>query len=72
MLQRYKIARCLLLDRLNERGITQTQLANNLLVSKQQVNDWVHMRKIMSAETLKTIIVFLQLEGIDDLYEFKT
>ena len=51
--------------------MTQTKLAENLTVSRQQVNDWVHMRKIMSAETIKNIIMMLNLKDIDDLYEFQ-
>lgn len=66
----YQIGRCLLSERLRQVGMTQTQLAERLKVSRQQVNKWATDRQGMSLETAKTICVILDLERIDDLFEW--
>jgi transcriptional regulator with XRE-family HTH domain len=66
----YQIGRCLLSDRLRHAGMTQSQLAERLKVSRQQVNKWATDRQGMSLETAKNISVILDLERLDDLFEW--
>jgi DNA-binding XRE family transcriptional regulator len=66
----YQIGRCLLSDRLRHVGMTQSQLAERLNVSRQQVNKWATDRQGMTLETAKNICIILDLERIDDLFEW--
>ncbi|WP_420489608.1 helix-turn-helix transcriptional regulator [Neobacillus vireti] len=66
----YQIGRCLLSDRLREVGMSQSQLAERLNVSRQQVNKWATDRQGMSLETAKNICKVLDLDRIDDLFEW--
>jgi transcriptional regulator with XRE-family HTH domain len=66
----YRIGKCLLSERLRQVGMLQTELAERLGVSKQQVNKWATNRQGMSMETAKRIATLLHLECSDDLYEW--
>jgi len=49
--------------------MTQSELANELGVSKQQINKYVKNKRIMSLETAGNIAFILNCH-IDDLYEW--
>jgi DNA-binding XRE family transcriptional regulator len=66
----YQIGRCLLSDRLRHVGMTQSQLADRLNVTRQQVNKWATDRQGMTIETAKNICMILELDRIDDLFEW--
>jgi plasmid maintenance system antidote protein VapI len=66
----YRIGKCLLSERLRQVGLTQTELAERLRVSRQQVNKWATNRQGMSMETAKRIAVILKLDSGEDLYEW--
>lgn len=66
----YQIRKCLLSERLRQVGMTQSQLAERLKVSRQQVNKWATDRQGMTIETAKNICIILDLHRIDDLFEW--
>lgn len=66
----YRIGKCLLSERLRQVGMSQSELAERLSVSRQQVNKWATNRQGMSMETAKKIAFILNLECSDDLYEW--
>lgn len=66
----YQIGRCLLSERLRQVGMTQSQLAERLKVTRQQVNKWCTDRQGMTLETAKNICIILELDRIDDLFEW--
>lgn len=43
----YQVERCLLLDLLRKRGMTQTDLADLLGIPKQRINEYVNDRHVM-------------------------
>lgn len=66
----YQIGRCLLSERLRQVGMSQSQLADRLKVTRQQVNKWATDRQGMSMETAKNISFVLELDRMDDLFEW--
>lgn len=66
----YQIGKCLLSEHLRQVGMTQTELAVRLNVTRQQVNKWATNRQRMSLETAKNTATILELERIDELYEW--
>lgn len=66
----YQIGKCLLSYRLRQAGMTQSQLAERLGVTRQQVNKWATDRQGMSMETAKRICTILEIDCIDDLFEW--
>ena len=66
----YQIGKCLLSEKLSHVGMTQSQLAERLNVTRQQVNKWATDRQGMTLETAKNICIVLDLERIDDLFEW--
>lgn len=66
----YQIGRCLLSERLRHVGMSQSQLADRLGITRQQVNKWATDKQGMSMETAKKIAFILDLECSDDLYEW--
>lgn len=66
----YKVGKCLLLDLLKRRGITQSDLAVHLGVSRQRINAIAHNREKMSLEIAYTIAKLLQCD-IEDLYKWE-
>jgi transcriptional regulator with XRE-family HTH domain len=66
----YRIGKCLLTEKLRAIGMTQTQLATRLLVSRQQVNKWATGKQKMSIETAKNVAPILGLNCGEDLYEW--
>lgn len=66
----YQIGKCLLSERLRHVGMTQSQLAERLGVTRQQVNKWATNKQGMSIETAKKIASILDLNSIEDLYEW--
>lgn len=63
------VGKCLLLDLLKDRKMTQQELANKTKISKQDISDYVNNRKTMSLRTAKIIARSLRCH-IDDLYEW--
>lgn len=66
----YKVGTCLLPDLLKRRGMTQTELASRLNVTRQRVNALANNREKMSLETAYTIAKILQCE-MEDLYTWE-
>jgi DNA-binding XRE family transcriptional regulator len=50
--------------------MSQTQLAERLGITRQQVNKWSRGRQGMSMETAKKIAAILELKSSDDLFEW--
>ncbi len=65
----YKVGRCLLRERLYESNMTQSELAEALNVTLQQINKYVNDRQRMSIEVAKNIAHICNCR-IDDLYEW--
>lgn len=65
----YQIGKNILSERLRQVGMTQSELAKRLGVSRQQVNKWATNRQGMSIESAKKIVSILHLDSIDDLYK---
>ncbi|MBU5214513.1 helix-turn-helix domain-containing protein [Heyndrickxia oleronia] len=66
----YRIGKCLLSERLRQVGMSQAQLAEKMKVTRQQVNKWATDTQGMSLETAKNVSNILNLDKIDDLYEW--
>ncbi|USK48896.1 helix-turn-helix domain-containing protein [Bacillus sp. CMF12] len=66
----YRIGKCLLSERLRQVGISQAQLAELLKVSRQQVNKWATNKQGMTLETAKNVAHILELNSIDELFEW--
>lgn len=65
----YEVGRCLLRYILKEKGMTQSDLANKLGVTEQQINKYVNNRQKMSLKVAKNISAILGCQ-IEDLYEW--
>lgn len=65
-----KIGRCRLRSILRARKLRQTHFAEMVGMSKQQINDYVNNRVIMSIETARRFAKILDCQ-IDDLYEWE-
>ena len=63
-----KVGNCLLSDLLQERSISQTELAIRLNITKQQINAYINNRNIMSFQTALNVANVLNCE-LTDLYE---
>lgn len=66
----YRVGRCLLLDLLKVRGLSQVDLAVKLGVSKQRINAIAHNRATMSYETALNVSKLLNCT-MEDLYEIE-
>lgn len=66
----YRVGKCLLLDLLKARGLSQTDLAIELGVSKQRINAIAHNRAIMPYETALNISKILNC-AMEELYEIE-
>ncbi|ASB66868.1 MULTISPECIES: helix-turn-helix domain-containing protein [Bacillati] len=66
---KYKPGRCLLRDRLHERGLTQTQLADRSGYDKSHVSKYALGKQEMTLSTAKTFAAIIGC-SIDDLYEW--
>lgn len=64
-----RIGRCRLRILLRERKLTQTRFAEMVGMSKQQINDYVNNRVIMSIETAMRFAIIFDCR-IEDLYEW--
>lgn len=67
----YKVGKCLLQGCLNSAGMSQTELANKLGVTKQQINKYTRNVQTMSYEVAYNISVILNCD-MADLYEWHT
>ncbi|RHW37288.1 XRE family transcriptional regulator [Neobacillus notoginsengisoli] len=65
----YKIGRCLLLDLLRKKDMSQLQLAEIMGIRVQQINKYVLNKQRMSLQVAKNIATILNCK-IDDLYEW--
>lgn len=65
----FKVGRCLLQERLDELDMTQTELAEKLNVTKQQINKYVKNKQMMSLKVAGNIAFLLNCH-IEDLYEW--
>ncbi|WP_182503012.1 helix-turn-helix transcriptional regulator [Peribacillus huizhouensis] len=63
------VARCLLRDLRESRGLTQQQLADRVGMSKSTISGYENLRNIMLVTTAKVIADELRCR-IDDLYEW--
>ncbi|WP_010305286.1 helix-turn-helix transcriptional regulator [Kurthia senegalensis] len=66
----YKVGKCLLLDLLKQRGISQSDLAVKTGVSRQRINAIAHNREKMPVELAFNISKLLQCH-IEDLYTWE-
>lgn len=66
----YRVGRCLLKTRLDHLGISQTELAEKLGVTRQQVNKYVRERSTMTYEVAYNISVILGC-SMEELYEWE-
>lgn len=65
----YKVGRCLLQDCLQKSGMTQSELAKRLNVTRQQINKYAYNKQRMSLQVAKNISAILNC-SIEDLYEW--
>lgn len=65
-----KVGKCLLLDLLQKRNLSQSDFAIKLNMTKQQVNAYITNRNVMSLQTAVNVAFVLRCE-ISDLYEFE-
>jgi DNA-binding Xre family transcriptional regulator len=67
----YEVGKCLLSDLLQEKRMTQQDLANRLGVSRQQIKHYTSEKKprIMTLHIAKNIATILDC-NIEDLYEW--
>lgn len=65
----YNAGRCLLSDRLLIRNMSQQELADQLLVTKQQIHSYTTGKRKMDLVTAKNISVILDCD-IESLYEW--
>lgn len=66
----FKVGQCLLLDRLNAIGMSQTELAERLGVKRQQVNKYARNKQTMSYEIAYNISVILGC-SMEELYDWE-
>lgn len=66
----YQIGKCLLSRRLRQVGMTQSELARRLKVERQQVSKWCRDEQRMSFESAKNVADILDLDSIEELYEW--
>lgn len=66
-----EVERCLLLDLLKSRKMTQTELANRIGGSKQQIGSYIRNSRMMSLTTAYNIAEVLGCE-IKDLYTWRS
>ena len=65
----YEVGRCLLQDLLDERKMTQQELADKLGMKKQQIQNYVRKNRVMYLPIAKNIASTLNC-CIEDLYEW--
>lgn len=65
----YKVGKCLLPLLLKESRITQSELADKLNVTKQQVNKYSTNKRVMSLSTAKNVATILNCR-VEELYEW--
>ncbi len=65
----YKVGRSNIKRLLAQKGLTQSELAERLGMSRQQLNRYVQNQRIPNAEITKNIAVELDCE-MDDLFEW--
>lgn len=64
-----KVGRCLLRYRLQERHMTQQELADSMDITSQQISKYVNNRQKMSIEVAVNIAAILKCR-VEDLYEW--
>lgn len=65
----FKVGRCLLRELLDDANMEQTELANKLNVTKQQINKYVTNKQLMSLEVSRNVASIMHCR-IEDLYEW--
>jgi transcriptional regulator with XRE-family HTH domain len=69
----YDVGKCLLSDLLQEKRMSQQELADHLGVTRQQINHYLnpdtHKRRIMTLHIAKNVSKVIGCE-MDDLYEW--
>lgn len=66
----YKARKCRLSFILEQKKITQQELADNIGISKTRISDYVHNRRTMNISTLKTVSTALKC-SMEELYEWQ-
>lgn len=64
------VGKCLLLNLLNKRYMTQVDLSEKTGISKQQINEYIANNRLMTIYNAKLIAEALDCH-IEDLYEWK-
>lgn len=65
------IGKCLLLEILNSKYMTQADLVEKTGIAKSQISEYISNKSTMSLNTAKVIALALNC-SIDDLYEWNT
>lgn len=65
----FKVGRCLLQEILDDKDMTQVELAEKLNVTVQQVNKYVLNKQKMSIQVMKNIAYIVNCQ-MEDLYEW--
>ncbi|WP_080845644.1 helix-turn-helix domain-containing protein [Cytobacillus gottheilii] len=65
----YSVGKCLLLDLLNSRYMTQADLISKTGIAKSQISAYINNKNIMSLSTARVISRTLKCR-IEDLYEW--
>lgn len=66
----YEVGRCLLEDILENKRLERSYLTDKLHMSRQQINDYISRRRVMTLRTAKNIAEVLNV-SIEELYEFE-
>lgn len=65
----HKVSRCNLKRLLVQRNMTQTELANRIGITVQQINKYALNQRLPSIEVTKSILVVLNC-SFDELFDF--
>jgi transcriptional regulator with XRE-family HTH domain len=69
IIQRYDVGRCLLLDLLHRKRMTQADLSFKTGIARSQINAYINNKQVMSASVMKTIASALNCR-MEELYEW--
>ncbi|WP_054023222.1 helix-turn-helix domain-containing protein [Bacillus sp. FJAT-28004] len=68
---KFELGSCLLEQRLSERGLSRTQLADALLVRPERIGDYIDNKRIMPLKVAISIAATIKCD-VPDLYELRT
>ncbi|WP_339204754.1 helix-turn-helix transcriptional regulator [Paenibacillus sp. FSL K6-3182] len=68
---KYELGDCLLEQRLSERGLSQAQLADALMVRPERIGDYIDNKRIMPLKIAISIAATIKCD-VPELYELRT